>query len=120
MVRTLVSSRAQRLAEILTMGKREDERRQADRDFEEIRRAVAAQSDAWLCGSLREVPHRKWIEIEKDSRMAIGVTAHRAATRIEELKKELRIAKAYVQQNGGGWCVVDGEKHIAQSIIDNS
>lgn len=74
------------------MGKREEERRRTDRDFEEIRSSVAAQSDEWLCNSLREVPRRRWINIMKDWRLAIGIIAHRAATRIEELEKEAAIA----------------------------
>jgi hypothetical protein len=67
------------------MGKREEQRREADRMFEECRQAIARLSDAQLCETLLEVPHRKWIEIEKDTHMAIGIIAHRAAHRIAEL-----------------------------------
>lgn len=67
------------------MSKRDEQRRQADRNFEESRQAVAAQSDEWLCEALREIPHRKWMEIAKDERLAIGILAHRAAQRIAEL-----------------------------------
>lgn len=51
---------------------------------------IAKLSNAELCETLRDVPHRKWIEIEKDTHMAIGVIAHRAADRIAELEKALR------------------------------
>lgn len=70
------------------MSKRDAQRRQADRDFEEIRQVIAAQSDEWLSDALREIPHRKWIEIEKDSHVAVGILAHRAAERIEQMNAE--------------------------------
>jgi hypothetical protein len=69
------------------MGKREEQRRQADRIFEECRQAIARLSDAELCESLLDVPHRKWLEIEPDTHTAIGILAHRAAQRIAELTK---------------------------------
>lgn len=67
------------------MGKRSAQRREADRTFEEIRQAIAKLSDTELCETLRDIPHRKWIEIEKDTHMAIGIIAHRAAQRLTEL-----------------------------------
>lgn len=73
------------------MSKRDEQRRQADRDFEEIRQAIANLSDAELCETLRDVPHRKWLEIEKDTHMAVGIVAHRAADLLEE--KDARIAE---------------------------
>lgn len=72
------------------MTKRDEQRRQADRNFSEVRKAIAAQSTEWLCDALREIPHRKWIEIEKDQHVAVGALAHRAADRIIELEKALR------------------------------
>lgn len=72
------------------MGKRDEQRKQVDRDFEEIRQAVAKQSTEWLCDALRDIPHRKWIEIEKDSHFAVGIIAHRAAERMHDLESALR------------------------------
>jgi pyruvate kinase len=66
------------------MGKRDELRKQADRDFEEIRQAVAQQSTEWLCDALREVPHRKWIAVD-DGHIAVGIMAHRAAERLEAM-----------------------------------
>lgn len=67
------------------MGKRDDQRRQTDRDFERVRKAIAMQSDGWLIDALREIPHRKWMAIAKDEHVAVGILAHRAAQRIVEL-----------------------------------
>jgi hypothetical protein len=78
------------------MSKRDEQRKQADRDFEEIRQAVAAQSTLWLCDALRDVPHRKWIAVD-DGHIAVGIMAHRAAAllaeqdaRISNLEKALQ------------------------------
>lgn len=74
------------------MTKREEERRQADQYYEQIRRAVAEMSNSALCESLREIPHRKWLQIEKDTRMSIGIVAHVVASRLEKMEQEAAIA----------------------------
>lgn len=67
------------------MSNRDIERRLADRHFEDLRQAIAAHSDAWLVEALRDIPQRKRLEVEKDAFVMIGILAHRAAKRIEEL-----------------------------------
>jgi hypothetical protein len=67
------------------MSNRDIQRRLADQHFEDLRRAISAHSDAWLVEALRDIPHRKRMEVEKDTFVMIGILAHRAAKRIEEL-----------------------------------
>lgn len=84
------ASNGQLVVEKKVMGKRDEQRKKADRDFEVARQGVATMPDAWLCDALREIPHRKRIEIEKGTTVGVGILSHRAADRIAELEREVR------------------------------
>lgn len=84
------------------MGTRDEQRKQADRDFELVRQAVAKMPDAMLCEALHEIPHRKRLAIDKETTIGVGILSHRAADRIAELEKALRDIRAFLVEVNKG------------------
>jgi len=65
------------------MSKRDIERAEMDRVFEAARQSINKMSDAELCIALRNIPHRKLLQVAKDEYVMIGALVHCAAQRIE-------------------------------------